>query len=230
MEQKTITIKGKVLHYYPRKLTNDGSEPRLDIPIAKDNLFIFKSIADKHNLPFILMYGTLLGAVREHSFLEHDSDTDLGIYKKHEHILLEMIPELEKMGLLFIRYTNLTLFGKGDITYSFMKNGMYIDIYIMQRTTNSYIICGIKYPKIFFDNTHTILFYDHEYQIPYACEDFLVYAYGANWETPKLGNHTSAVKQILRIRFCNYIIIMFSEFILAKNILKKIARFMGLVT
>ena len=226
MEQKNpITIKGKTLPYYPRILVNDGSEPRLNISVAKENLSIFKNIADKNNLPVFLMYGTLLGAVRERAFIAHDSDTDLTIHKKHEDILLEMIPELEKEGLLFVRYIKFTLFNKGSITYSFMKDEMWIDVYIMQKTLTGYIILGRKYPKRFFDKCDSIIFYNNEYLIPHSHENFLTYAYGPDWKTPKPGDHSSRVKTIFSIRLYIFLSRSLSSVPFVKNFLKKIARF-----
>jgi len=229
-EKKTIRIKGKVLPYYPRILTNDGSEPRLDIPVAVENLSLFKDIAGKYKLPFLLIYGTLLGAVREQSFLPHDSDTDLTIDRKHEDVLLEMIPEMEKAGLLLIRYEKLVLFGKGIVTYSFMKNGMWIDIYMMQKTWNSYMVYGKKYPRKHFDKTDTILFYDCEYLIPHDPGGFLAYVYGVNWRVPKSGEHGSPIKHILRIRFYFFLSKKFSKIFFIKNVIKKITRLIKWVT
>jgi hypothetical protein len=101
MEQKnTITIRGRTFSYYPRHLFNDGSEPRLDIPVARENLSLFKNIAEKHHIPVILVYGTLLGAVRERAFLAHDSDTDIAIDRKYEYMLLEIIPRTEKSRIV----------------------------------------------------------------------------------------------------------------------------------
>jgi len=224
--KKTITIKGKKLPYYPRMLTNDGSEPRLNIPVARENLSIFKDIADKYSLPIILIYGTLLGAVRESSFLKHDSDTDITIHEKNEYILLNMIPELEEAGLLFVRYHKVVFFNKGMITYSFMRNEMWIDIYIMQKAFNGYIIFGKKYPKEYFKRLAFISFYEREYLVPYNPEGFLALVYGNGWKIPKPGEHGSPIKHILLIRIYNYMSKWFSKLPFIKNVIKKIIRFM----
>jgi hypothetical protein len=206
MEQKnTITIRGRILSYYPRHLTNDGSEPRLDIPAARENLSLFKSIAENHHIPIVLMYGTLLGAVREQSFLTHDSDTDITIDSKYEYMLLEIIPELEKAGLLFIRYIKQTVFNKGVILYSFMRNEMWIDVYIMQKAFNGYVIMGKKYPRKFFDKFDSLSFYNQEYSVPHNPTGFLALVYGEDWQTPKPGCHSSPVKFLLRLRLITII-------------------------
>ena len=53
-----------------------GIKP-IDKVIAKENLFLLKDICDEAGLKFILFYGTLLGAIREHDFITHDEDIDL---------------------------------------------------------------------------------------------------------------------------------------------------------
>ena len=50
---------------------------RIDKTIAKENLTILKKVCDDSDLPFILFYGTLLGAIREHDFITHDEDIDI---------------------------------------------------------------------------------------------------------------------------------------------------------
>jgi phosphorylcholine metabolism protein LicD/GT2 family glycosyltransferase len=48
--------------------------------IQKDLLLDLKELLDAHRIPFWLMAGTLLGAVRENNFLEHDpKDIDIGL-------------------------------------------------------------------------------------------------------------------------------------------------------
>jgi hypothetical protein len=199
MEQKNkITIRGKTFSYYPKQF--EGNKPPLDIPVARENLSSFANIAGKHRIPIILIYGTLLGAVRERSFLPYDTDTDITIDRKYEYMLLEINPELEKAGLLFVRYMKQTFFNKGIIIYSFMRNGMYIDVYIMQKEFDGYIILGEKYPRKHFDELDSLQFYNHEYLTPHNPEGFLAYVYGEDWRTPKPDCHSSYVKLILRLR------------------------------
>ena len=50
---------------------------QIDKQIANENLKLLKEVCDKHHLTFLLYFGTLLGAVREHDFITHDEDIDL---------------------------------------------------------------------------------------------------------------------------------------------------------
>ena len=54
---------------------------KIDKIIARENLLLFKDIVSKHHIPFGLIAGTLLGAIREHDFIEHDEDVDLFLFE-----------------------------------------------------------------------------------------------------------------------------------------------------
>ena len=75
-EQK-ITIKNREFTYNPQKLEHNTNTAKLDINIAKSNLLIFNKIAIANDFRFILFFGTLLGAVREHDFIKNDTDIDV---------------------------------------------------------------------------------------------------------------------------------------------------------
>jgi len=229
VENKTsITINGKVLPYYPRKLSIDNGTPCLDVSVAIENLSIFKNIADKYKLPVVLIFGTLLGAVRENSFLKHDTDTDLVIDVKYENKLLEMIPELEKAGLLFIRYYKYTIFNKGSIIYSFMRNEMWIDVYLMQKLFNSCVIEEFKYSKRYFGCFDSILFYEHEYLIPNNSEKLLAIIYGNDWRTPKSNFHPPQ-ENIIYFRIYHILLRLFQKLPLLKNIFIKMLLYFKLM-
>ena len=229
MEKNTIiTINGKKLSYYPRHLSIDDDNPCLDILIVIENLKIFKKIADKYKLPVILIYGTLLGAIRENSFIKHDTDTDLVIDIKYENKLLEMIPELEKEGLLFIRYYKYTILNKGSIIYSFMRNEMWIDVYLMQNYLNSYVIDGSKYPKEHFSRFDLLSFYEQKYLIPYNSEKLLALIYGNDWRIPKSNFHPPQ-NTIIFLKIFRILSRLFSKLPFLKNILIKILLYIKLV-
>ena len=55
--------------------------------VAKENLLLLKGILDKNNVLFMLSFGTLLGAAREHDFITHDEDIDLVMMKRENSLL-----------------------------------------------------------------------------------------------------------------------------------------------
>ena len=69
---KTIdTPKGK--YRYKFVPIFEGIKP-LNKEIANENLKLLKEVCDRNGLHFLLFFGTLLGAVREHDFIKHDED------------------------------------------------------------------------------------------------------------------------------------------------------------
>ena len=57
-----------------------------------------KEILDKGNVRYWLGQGTLLGAVRDGSFIPWDTDIDLGTTHEEAEKVIKKIPELEKIG------------------------------------------------------------------------------------------------------------------------------------
>lgn len=185
-----ITIKGIEVEYDYMNLTYENSKA-LDKNIAKDNLFKFKNIMDENNVDIILMYGTLLGAVREKDFIEHDIDIDLICFSEIE--LIKSINNLIISGFKFVRYE------KESKTYSFIRNDCYIDVYIVSHVKGLlglfyYNLCGKLYPKGLLKSFKYIDFIGGSFLAPKKIEDNLVYCYGDDWRTPianKPGVHES---------------------------------------
>jgi hypothetical protein len=132
-----------------------------------------------------------------------------------------MIPELEKADLLFIRYSKNTIFNKGPIIYSFMRNEMWIDVYLMQKFFNSYVIEGFIYPKKHFSHFDYITFYERKCLIPYDSEKLLALIYGNDWRIPKLNFHPPQ-KFIIYFRIYFLLLGLLSKLPLLKKVLKKI--------
>ena len=77
---------------------------RIDIEKSKENLLIFKTVMDKNNLKFGLIYGTLLGAIRENNFILHDEDTDIYILDENRQYFLDTLHDLINNGFSVGRY------------------------------------------------------------------------------------------------------------------------------
>jgi len=122
MYQTISTSKGK---YRYRFVPIFEGFKLIDKKIANENLQLLKRICERNQLQFILMFGTLLGAVREHDFIDHDEDIDLVMDKKDLPAFLDMLFELRENGFEMARYER-----RGFL--SIIRKGEYIDIYFFQ--------------------------------------------------------------------------------------------------
>jgi SAM-dependent methyltransferase len=68
-------------------------------------LFTVKQIFEDYNIPFFIVFGTLLGAHRNGSFILHDTDIDLALLEKYNDKITQLIDDgyFAIHGLLFIR-------------------------------------------------------------------------------------------------------------------------------
>lgn len=180
MDQK-IFIKGREFSYTPQELTYENAK-LLDTKIAKENLLLFNEVSKANHFKFILFYGTLLGAIREKNFIKHDTDIDL--VTTDENKLLDIIPQLQQKGFQFVRYYIYE--NKNGILYSFLKNGVYIDIYLATKTKfNKYYLGYSKISKTFIENIADISFLGESFSIPANYEKLFILLYGKDWKVPK---------------------------------------------
>ena len=70
---------------------------RINKEISRRNLALFYDILAEAGVRVFLAYGTMLGAAREHDFIAHDEDIDLGMSKEYKDFSSSV-----KMGLRFV--------------------------------------------------------------------------------------------------------------------------------
>lgn len=170
----------------------------LDKKRAKENLILFKKICDEFDLNFVLLYGTLLGAIRDHDFITHDYDIDVGIFATQERKLLNAKEALINSGFELIRTE------KSDNVISFMRNDEYIDVLVLhpfrQVFKNYYACDGGKFDVKYLDSLNEINFLGEIFTIPNHAIDLLEKNYGGDWMTPIKGEEAMdlGVKNLYR--------------------------------
>lgn len=161
----------------------DFKDAKFDIKIARDNLLLFKQICDKYEVKFFLLFGTLLGAVRENNFIKYDTDVDVGILETERKKLQNATPELLENGFKIVRNYKSPMQDIDDLV-TFMKNGVYIDIGIFDIRGGYYMYQNNKVPIKFLDKLEKIEFLGNSFFVPNHYIKYLEYNYGKSWKVP----------------------------------------------
>jgi len=146
--------------------------------VATENLLFFRDIFYSNNIKFFLLYGTVLGAIREKDFIEHDTDTDIGIFEKDRDGLLHIIPILLDNGFELIRTK------APDDLVTFMRNDEYIDIGIFTEKGKYYTYQENLIDKYFLDRLDVVDFLGENFYLPSHTDKYLEKNYGADWNIP----------------------------------------------
>jgi lipopolysaccharide cholinephosphotransferase len=116
-------------------------------------LLEIKRICEKHSIPFILIGGTLIGAVRHKGFIPWDDDVDIGMLREHFDRFCKIAPnELSEKFFLqtpetddqyanyyltCVRLNNTKVIRKQQ-PKNMIHNGIYIDVLVYDNIPNSY--------------------------------------------------------------------------------------------
>lgn len=210
MKRFIDTPNGK--YEYQLKILYEGVK-KIDKEKATRNLLLFNEIANRNNLKFGLLFGTFLGAMREHDIIEHDEDMDLFVLEENKQVFFSMLFELRENGFEVIRYDR-----RGDMC-SLMRNGEYIDVSFFKpicrgvRVSSSYLV-----PERFLINQDLYPFLGSEFHGPKEWENYLLFWYGASWKTPiQRDDFNMAIWKIALKK-----IMLLFYFVLPNRILKRI--------
>ena len=152
---------------------------KLDRIISRQNILDFRRVIQKTHIRWGILYGTLLGAIREKNFILHDEDTDIYIYDEDRLSLLALLFELDDLGFRVVRYEESLL--------SIMRNDDYIDLYFFRTTYRGRRSADLFIPAKFFNSTESIELFGVDFPTLSNPIDFLVYTYGSNWMVPIAG-------------------------------------------
>ncbi len=153
-----------------------GRKP-LDFENAAKNLIDTAKIFDEAGLQWGIIYGTLLGAVRNGNFIEYDEDVDVFVLDEDRLKILNLLFSLRQIDLEVVRYDS-------DIL-SIMRNDDYIDIYFFKKTLFGSRRCGDDVlPGKFLAETDFVQFLGKRFPAPKNTIKFLEYAYGKDWKVP----------------------------------------------
>ena len=177
MYKKISTPKG--VYKYQFVPIFEGIKP-IDKAISNENLKLLKDVCDRNGLNFLLYFGTLLGAVREHDFITHDEDIDLVMLKSDMSAFLSMLFDLRKVGFELARYER-----RGFL--SIIRKGEYIDIYFFapyKKDPSLMHCCMDICERKFIEEVAPIEFLGNTYLAPIEYEEYLAHQYGDDWRIP----------------------------------------------
>lgn len=182
--QQSILINGTPF-FYEEKDLRFGMGPEITHEQAKEILFRMKSLLDEQGVRFWLIYGTLLGAVREHDFISYDYDVDIQTDEYDK--LLAIIPWLDEQGMKLIRV-------QPQRVYTFSLGSVYIDIYIAGKAPFplnlwcSWLNGNIVPTRLVFPLSK-LEFLGEKFAVPAQPEKLMEFFYGKTWRTPIPGVH-----------------------------------------
>lgn len=189
------TRRGKI-HYKPINLFLGINQ--INKEIAFQNLNDIAKILRKHNIPLTPCYGTLLGIIRDHDFIEWDEDIDLMVLNEKKDDLLDALWDMKDIGFKFIRED------RCDHILTVMREGEYIDFYIMDSISPE---IRTDYSINFFFEKHLSNLIEWDFNglqvmVPKDYDEFLSFLYG-DWKTPVRyvpSDLNSGVKNIRKIK------------------------------
>lgn len=155
---------------------------KINIEISTKNLLDFKKIVDDADIKFGIIFGTLLGAVREKNFIEHDEDIDIYVLDEDRQYFLEKLPKLIDIGFKIARYEQDLL--------SIIRDDDYIDIYFFNKNNFGGRNCNSMTIKLkYFESFDQVDFLGETFYAPYKHMEFIKEIYGDDWMVPKVGIH-----------------------------------------
>lgn len=183
MSKKYIKISTGNFEYTPIDLAN--KKEKFNVQISRKILLDFKKIMDKNGIFFGLIYGTLLGCIREGDLIKDDLDIDVFMLDKDRKRFLETLPILLENNLPVCRY-------ESDLL-SLIREGNHLDIYFFKQHSNL-MKCGGKLvlePRFLLE-TKKHSFYrwsegggaEEEFNVPKDHVCLLESLYGKHWRVP----------------------------------------------
>ena len=168
-----------------KRMTSNKENIRIytdeELQLRNKGLREVKQILEKSDTDCILIFGVLLGAVREKNFIKWDWDVELAVFSDS---FLPKFDSLEKeaikQGFVVDRVNISNKFFKAHLRKYDTKYSLTgVDLDGRMRRTRVYQV-----PCKFFETLDSIEFLGEIYKTPSDVEGYLEYTYGKNWKTP----------------------------------------------
>ena len=155
-------------------------EGRMNLEAMHRNLLDFKGAMDRQNIPFVFIFGTLLGVVRDGDLIKTDTDVDLACFTEDHLKMLPVIEELEIRGFYIPDRNECPLHD-----HFFMRDDEKIEVWWFDKLDGERIYnYKVRYDSKYFDTLEEIGFLGEKWKIPGSPREFLTITYGENWTVP----------------------------------------------
>jgi len=166
--------------------------------VMLDTALKFTRLLDQKNIDYVLITGSLLGAIRQGAFAGRPRDFDLAIRSQDRQKLLDLIPEFRDQGLCVYECTGRRDSANGfivgfPIMLCFQEKWAEIDIhsYIAYENGWRWNRWDQDIPKISFvidfperGNEKYAEIFSYKFKIPANSHDYLEAVYGKDWRIP----------------------------------------------
>ena len=164
----------------PWEVGLDKSTP-MNKEVMWNNMKAFKESMDKHGIPFIIMFGGLLGLVRGGELIDGDDDVDVACLSEDHRKISLVIDDLKTQGFYIPDKNECPMHD-----HFFIRDGEKIEIWWFDKIGSERIYCNIvRYPAHYFETSATFNHKGINWPIPSNAKKFLELTYGPSWETPQ---------------------------------------------
>lgn len=176
-----LLIDGEKFFFQEQKLVHGMKA--MDLAVAEENFRLFQDVVHTSGLRYGLIFGTLLGAIREKGFIPHDEDTDIFLLNEDVDAFLRLLPRLKEKGLEVVRFPGSYI--------SLMRKNEYIDVYFFverQKWGGRRVRVSrddFELPARYLEETDSFPFLGVETRVPRQAESVLVKLYGKDWRVPR---------------------------------------------
>lgn len=170
----------------------------MDKEIALENLKLAVEALKSLNIKYWLEAGTCLGAWREHDFIDHDLDIDLGIVAEDCDTIIK-VDDL-KFEMLKRGFTIHHTFGEIDLgmEIAFKRKGVKLDVFWFYLKDDKRWHAAWKnggrngiedliklvFPARLFENLGDVRFLGNTFKVPNPTVEYLEARYGLEWMIP----------------------------------------------
>ncbi len=156
----------------------------VNFTVMNQNLLDFKKIMDKHQVRFVVIFGTLLGFIREKGVIITSKDVDVFGYASDHYKMKPVVKELQELNFHVLDRNESPL-----KDHHIIRGGEKIEIWWFEKMiTNKkeewVYDDRIRYDGKFFNSLETVNVLGVEWKVPSNPEENLVITYGEDWKIP----------------------------------------------